>query len=78
MTTPTVRPTARLTGIGWGLAVAGVALLVLSWVVTAWDTAPRLAPALALPGWVALITGVITVIWAAVRKAHNRDILQAR
>jgi len=73
-----VRPTARLVGIGAGLVVLGVLLLVVGWAVddprAGLDVTSLTAPL----GWLAVLAGIVVSIWAAVRRAQNRDALQAQ
>lgn len=73
-----IRPTARLVAAGWGAIAAGVAVLVAVWFL-GFGKEPGYWTDTAAPiGWVALLAGIGSLVWAAVRRARNRELVQRR
>ena len=68
------RPTARLVAAAWALIALGLAVLIAGWIVFGETAQAVMAPL----GWLILAAGVSSAAWAGVRKARNRDALQAQ
>ena len=68
------RPTARLVAAAWALIALGLAVLIAGWLVFSETAQAVMAPL----GWLILAAGVTSAALAGVRKARNRDALQAQ